>query len=598
MKPLRNILRGAADVTGLFAVMLMLAAAGAMCLEHFPPDSWGRQFFVLGTAMPPILGFIVIKILAPILGTGNPSESSRAVATTLDLMDQGLVMVDAHGSVKTFNRRARQLLEIPDELAASQRPHRNIVEWIVAHGTFEGSPDEVRERLQQPVGGGSNISELKCRSGLFIEIRTVPDESGRMLQTFTDITTRRLAELESERAKCLAENTARIKSDFVANVSHELRTPLNGIIGYSWLALEDPSLSDRARSHISRIFEASDALRTIIDDILDLTTIEAGQFRLQNVPFSVSRVVADCVAFSGPAIRDKRLKLNITVDDDIAPEVIGDHLRLRQVLLNLIGNASKFTDEGTITVNVEVTARSNLAQALRFTVKDTGIGISVEDRMKLFERFARAESTSRRYGGTGLGLAICNQIVGQMGGIVGVKSVVGAGSTFWFEVSLPLSQSKPSQPPPVRTMTLPRASILVVDDVEMNRDLVKTILENYGHAAHSVADGRTALALAKEVQFDLIFMDVRMAEMDGLQSTRLIRESSDWNRSVPIIALTANVMRDQIAQYLQVGMNDHLAKPIKVDDLLATLERWILLPGRKPAAAETARPADKTLVTA
>ena len=292
------------------------------------------------------------------------------------------------------------------------------------------------------------------------------------------------------------------------------------------------------------------------------------------------------MALSEPAAREKRLKLSVTVDEKAAPEFVGDHLRLRQVLLNLIGNALKFTEQGSVAIKVEVMAQTDTGQTLRFTIKDTGIGISVEDRMKLFERFGRAESTSRRYGGTGLGLAICHQIVGQMGGIVGVKSVVGAGSTFWCEVSWPISRSVASTPSPSATAPLPSAAILVVDDVEMNRDLVTTILENRGHVVRSAADGRSALALAQAEQFDLIFMDVRMADMDGLESTRLIRASNDWNHSVPIVALTANVMRDQVAQYVKAGMSGHLAKPIKVNELLATLEHWIVR-GDRSAPVET-----------
>ena len=582
---LASINRFLCDITfdGWFAVVLFALAAGAIVLERLAPETWDRQLLHFGSAVTSVMGLVVFGGRALILRTRKPFGDFGSVTNTLDSMDQGLVMVDAQGGVGILNRRARQLLEIPDEWVAPCRAYQDVVEWIVTRGQFEDPPDEVRERLMPPACGESCVFELKCSNGLFIEIRSVPIVSGGMVQTLTDITERKLAELELERAKHLAEDATRVKSEFVANVSHEIRTPLNGIIGYSGLALEDTSLSQQARSHVARIFEASNALRGIIDDILDLTSIDAGHFRLHNVPFSVLRVVADCVALSEPAAREKRLKLSVTVDEKVAPEFVGDHLRLRQVLLNLIGNALKFTGEGSIAINVEVMAQTDTAQTLRFTIKDTGIGISVEDRMKLFERFGRAESTSRRYGGTGLGLAICNQIVGQMGGIVGVKSAVGAGSTFWCELSWPISLSAASKPLPDGTTSLPSAVILVVDDVEMNRDLVTTILENRGHVVRSAADGRSALALAQAEQFDLIFMDVRMADMDGLESTRLIRASNDWNHSVPIVALTANVMRDQVAQYVKAGMNGHLAKPIKVDELLATLEQWIVRQDRSPA---------------
>jgi signal transduction histidine kinase/ActR/RegA family two-component response regulator len=580
----RHTFRGDITFDGSLATVLFALVAGTGLLGGLAPESWDRQLFLFGSAVTSIIGLVIFGGRALILRTRRPFGDFRSVANTLDSMDQGLVMVDAHGRLGIVNRRARQLLEIPDEQGGPCRAYQDVVEWIVTRGQFEDPADEVRERLMPPARGESCVFELKCRNGLFIEIRSVPIESGGMVQTLTDITKRKLAELELERAKHLAEDATRVKSEFVANVSHEIRTPLNGIIGYSGLALEDTSLSERARSHIARIFEASNALRGIIDDILDLTSIEAGHFRLHNVPFSVLRVVADCVALSEPAAREKRLKLNVTVDEMVAPEFVGDHLRLRQVLLNLIGNALKFTEEGSVAVKVEVTAQTDMAQTLRFTIKDTGIGVSVEDRMKLFERFGRAESTSRRYGGTGLGLAICHQIVGQMGGIVGVKSVVGAGSTFWCEVSWPISLSAASSKPSLDgPAPLPSAVILVVDDVEMNRDLVTTILENRGHVVRSAADGRSALALAQAEQFDLIFMDVRMADMDGLESTRLIRASNDWNRSVPIVALTANVMRDQVAQYVKAGMNGHLAKPIKVNELLATLEHWIVRRDNSPA---------------
>jgi signal transduction histidine kinase/DNA-binding response OmpR family regulator len=373
-----------------------------------------------------------------------------------------------------------------------------------------------------------------------------------------------------------AEELARAKGDFLANMSHEIRTPLNGIIGYSGLALEDANLQPETRSHIGHVFEASNALRIIIDDILDFSKVEAGQITLEIVPFSVREVVDNSISIVRPAAVAKGIDLTARFEGEIPPWLDGDGMRVRQALINLVNNAVKFTEAGSVTVTAHGASVSPKLASVTISVEDTGIGISEEAKQHLFNRFSQADtSISRRYGGTGLGLAISQRIVNLMGGGIGVESVVGKGSTFSFTLELPISDA--SSVASMRGLMDVEAStplnILVVDDLEMNRNLVRLLLERAGHTVTLADNGASAVRKTHEAHFDLILMDVQMPDMDGIEATRQIREAGSGYASVPIIAMTANVMPDHLARYKAAGMNAHIGKPIDRARLLSLVSR-------------------------
>ena len=390
------------------------------------------------------------------------------------------------------------------------------------------------------------------------------------------------ASAELKEAKEHAEEATKAKSHFLANMSHEIRTPLTGITGYAGLALEDRALGQETRRYLNLVAKAGAGLRTLIDDILDLGRIEASRVTLKADVFSIGDVVDNCMDVVAPAASDKGLQLTVTCDPKIPDWLVGDSGRIRQVLLNLVFNAVKFTQRGAVQIEI---ARESLKEdqtTLRFSVRDTGMGISKEAISRLFQRFVQADETvSSRFGGSGLGLTIAKSLVALMGGEIGVNSEVGEGSTFWFRLPLKVGEA-PLQTAPSETSTAVSRPlrILVVDDNEMNRDLARTMLTRAGHTIDLASDASEALRKAKN-NYDLILMDIRLPDMDGVEAARRIKNTE---RNVPIIAMTANVMPEQVARYQAAGMSDCIGKPFDADVLLGTISRCV---GSTPAAAAT-----------
>lgn len=410
-----------------------------------------------------------------------------------------------------------------------------------------------------------------------VVITAVRDPRRRLIgyaEVMRDISEANANRLELNNAKERAERAGEAKAEFLANMSHKIRTPLNGIIGYADLALEDTALVPQTRRQISRILEASNALRVIIDDVLNFSKIEARGVELQALPFYIRELADNCTSIVKSIAGEKGLDLFTDIDDGIPELLLGDALRLRQVLLNLLNNAIKFTAIGTVKLTVECVSRTGDTVALRFAVTDSGIGISKEDQTKLFKRFNQADtSISRKFGGTGLGLAISQRIVEAMNGKVEIESTLGKGSTFMFSVSLPAATGL------VKDDTLAAEGnsvlrVLVVDDVEMNRDLCHAILTRAGHHATLVNDGPHAIKAVIKGTFDAVLMDIQMPGMDGLEATRRIRALEHGKGKLPILALTANVMPDQVTRFKAAGMDDHIGKPIVKSALLAALAKW------------------------
>ena len=373
-------------------------------------------------------------------------------------------------------------------------------------------------------------------------------------------------------AQASAQAANKAKSEFLATISHEIRTPLNSILGFADLVAGDPGLSPDSRRRLDLINRAGRSLVEIINDLLDFSKLEAGRMELDPGPLAPAVVLRDAVAIAGPAAEAKKLALRIEIQGgDERPLFLLDETRLRQVLLNLLSNAIKFTRDGAVTARLDVSD-----QRLRFEISDTGIGIAPDVQARLFQRFTQADSSiSRGYGGTGLGLAISKALVSRMGGEIGVISAPGRGSCFWVELP-----AIPAQPTPTLDSAasspadLRGARVLLVDDHHVNRELGYALLTLGGHETITAEDGATAVSLLRDQDFDLVLMDVHMPVMDGLAATHAIRAMEGAKARVPILALSADVMPEQIARCLAAGMDGHLAKPIVREDLLAAVARF------------------------
>ncbi len=473
-------------------------------------------------------------------------------------------------------------------------------------------PNSFWEVLWKTISSGRNWhGELrnKAKDGSYYWVHSIvvpfPGPDGkpeRYLSIQVPITELKEAEKELKAATEAAEAAGRAKADFLANMSHEIRTPMNAVIGMVQL-LRGTELTPKQKEFADIACQAGDSLVGLINDILDFSKIEAGKLKIESMEFDPRATVHSVIEMLSGQAHAKDLLISAEISHDVPERLVGDPLRLRQVLINLVSNAIKFSDKGGVRVTVTRPDETASQARLQFEIQDTGIGMNPETQAKLFQAFSQGDtSVTRKYGGTGLGLAISRQLVGLMGGKIGVRSQPGQGSTFWFAVDFPKPAVRPEGPlvpgGAAREMlscslNAQDLSLLVVEDNRFNQVLMQNLLANLGYRADVVSTGQKALAaLGDPTQhYDAVLMDCQMPEMDGYQAAAAIRALGGTVAKIPIIALTAHALEGDREECLAAGMNDYLAKPIDPQRLREVLSRWVRGFGeREGAKAEAPAP--------
>jgi CheY-like chemotaxis protein/nitrogen-specific signal transduction histidine kinase/HPt (histidine-containing phosphotransfer) domain-containing protein len=393
---------------------------------------------------------------------------------------------------------------------------------------------------------------------------------------------------ELRKAKEQSEDANRLKLLFLANVSHEIRTPLNGIIGFSELIQTSESI-ENSRLYSSNIIRESESLLTLINDILDHSKIESGKTEIEHHNFNLYQLIEDIITTFYIQVKNKGLNFNSFIDDMIPESLIGDSYRIRQILLNFLSNALKFTNIGCITLKLDLISYENNHAEIKFSVIDTGIGIPKNKQLQIFDSFTQADgSTTRQYGGTGLGTTISRQLIELMKGELGLESEEGAGSTFWFILNLELSQYMVERienitvNPDIQLILAQERKvkpnfILLVEDYPPNQEIFKMQLNEAGYIVDIANNGLIAVEKTNKTKYDVILMDIQMPEMDGLTATKIIRAESKMNIDTPILALTANADYATIQKCEETGMNDIVIKPVRRNLLIAAVDKWIFL---------------------
>ena len=465
---------------------------------------------------------------------------------------------------------------------------REIYKQVFAAGFVADFPLTIRDgKLTDVLFNGSVYKDEKGKViGVVVVARDITDhkrieaelvEAKEHAERATKIA--EVAKIKAEKATLIAENAVISKQQFLSNMSHEIRTPMNSIIGFTKVMLKTP-LTAKQKEYLTAIKMSGEVLTVLVNDILDLAKVDAGKMIFEQKPFKMDASISAMIHLFEPKIQEKNLQLTKNYDPEIPKVLIGDPVRLHQILINLVSNAVKFTNQGKITVGVQLLNSDEDKVSIEFTITDTGIGIA-EDKIEfIFQNFQQATSnTSRLYGGTGLGLAIAKQLAEQQGGTIAVKSKIDKGTT--FSVVLPFQKTKDNLESVTEIKELNRKikglKVLVVEDIALNQLLMKTLLDDFGFECELAGNGIIAIEKLKSKPFDLVLMDLQMPEMNGFDASRYIRENID--SQIPIIALTADVTTADLKKCKAVGMNDYISKPIDENLLYSKIIDLLKKPG-------------------
>lgn len=501
-------------------------------------------------------------------------DKSRLIELTLNHMNQGVAVVRPDGRIWLYNKQSLDFAGVDEEKLPFPPTFAAVTAMQIENGEFgeDGCllPPSVRDFIYHRKGVPPAAYFRRRPNGRILEVRSDPMPDGSVIQTYTDTT-------ELSEAKEAAEVAAKAKASFLATMSHEIRTPLNGVLGAANL-LRNTQIDSGQKEFVDLISSCGEALLVVINDILDFSKFESSGVMLEKIPVSLNDMFRSAMLVTQSAVKEKGLSLDLKGVEQLPPAVLTDAKRLKQVLINLLGNAVKFTSEGGVTIAAEV--RETFGKhTLRVNVVDTGIGIAQEKIDSLFQEFSQEdESINRRFGGTGLGLAICKKIIEAMDGEIGVESTPGTGSTFWFQVPLELTdrEVEATDLSAVKVEDTLSYRILVAEDIATNQLIIRATLEALGHQVRVVSNGAEAVQAVQEETFDILLLDMQMPEMDGTEAARRIRQLGGTFADIPILALTANAFSTDADICFEAGMNDVLTKPFEPSQIQAAMNKWFL----------------------